>query len=84
MSKEDKIILSLGGGYANSVGAGPSAGKAARGKKDPDLLSGCDKFGMMPQSTALRTTLHWCRPWTFFHRWWTTPTPLGRSLPRTP
>ena len=84
--QEDKIVFCTGGGCTAKLGAGVLSRileKLPRGEKDPDLLVGYDS-GMMPQSTALRTTLHWCRLWTFFRRWWTTPIPLGKSLPQTP
>lgn len=86
MSKEDKIVFCTGGGCTAKLGAGVLSRileRLPRGEKTRIFWSAMTA-GMTPQFTALRTTLRWCRPWTFFHRWWTTPTPLGRSLPRTP
>ena len=67
MSKEDKIVFCTGGRLhrkAGCRGAEPYSGKAAPGRKRPGS-SGRLRQRMMPQSTALRTTLHWCRLWTF-------------------
>ena len=86
MSKEDKIVFCTGGGCTAKLGAGVLSRileKLPRGEKTRIFWSAMTA-GMMPQSTALRTTLHWCRLWTFFRRWWTTPIPLGRSQPQTP
>lgn len=86
MSKEDKIVFCTGGGCTAKLGAGVLSRileKLPRAKKTR-IFWLATTAGMMPQSTALRTTLRWCRPWTFSRRWWTTPTPLGKLQPRTP
>lgn len=86
MSKEDKIVFCTGGGCTAKLGAGVLSRileKLPRGEKDPDLLVGYDSRDdaavyRITDNIALVQTVD------FFRRWWTTPIPLGKSLPQTP
>ena len=86
MSKDDKIVFCTGGGCTAKLGAGVLSRileKLPRGEKDPDLLVGYDSRDdaavyRITDNIALVQTVD------FFRRWWTTPIPLGKSLPQRP
>ena len=85
--QDDKIVFCTGGGCTAKLGAGVLSRileKLPRGEKDPDLLVGYDSRDdaavyRITDNIALVQTVDF-----FFRRWWTTPIPLGKSLPQTP
>ena len=86
MSKDEKLVFCTGGGCTAKLGAGVLSRileKLPRGEKDPNLLVGYDS---RDDAAVYRVTedLALVQTVDFFHPWWMTPIPSGRSQRPTP